>query len=228
MVGLLLVGHGSPDPRHAAALQRLTDRVRLLAPGPVELGFLEHDQPTPAEAAMRLRLAGADAVTLVPLLLSSGFHAGLDIPKAAAAAERACGLPVAIAGTLGQHRLIADACRQRVNDEIGPGQLLLAHPGDPNSASAEIAETVAQDLGVPVAHGLAALARHLEAATADTVVIRLLLADGVLADRISALCRDAGVDSVGVLADAPAMAELVLLRAAAAPVPRSSGAPPGS
>jgi sirohydrochlorin ferrochelatase len=194
----------------------------------VELAFLEHDQPPAAEAAMRLRLAGADAVTLVPLLLSTGFHARSDVPQAAADASRASGLPVTVAEALGPHGLIADACRQRVADEIGGGRLLLAHPGEEASAAGQLANDVGRDLGAPVAHGLDELAARLHGATPDTVVIRLLLADGVLADRINAVCHDAGVDSVGALADAPALAELVLLRAEAAAMPGSSGAAPAS
>ncbi len=228
MNGLLLVGHGSADPRHAAALQRLTDRVRSLTANPTELGFLEHNQPAAAGAAMQLRLAGADALILVPLLLSDGFHARADVPQAAALASRASGLPVAVAAALGPHQLIAAACRQRVSDEIGSGRLLLAQPGEADSAAGELAESVARDLAVPVTHGLEALEHELGHATADTVVIRLLLADGVLADRMGAICRAAGVDSIGVLADAPALADLVLLRAAEAAVPGSEGAPPAS
>lgn len=44
---LLVIAHGSRDPRHAATVHALTRRVRSLRPGVrVETGFLDFDAPS--------------------------------------------------------------------------------------------------------------------------------------------------------------------------------------
>ncbi|GFN00095.1 hypothetical protein Sfulv_49050 [Streptomyces fulvorobeus] len=63
---LLVVAHGSRDPRHAATVHALTGRVRALRPGVrVETGFLEFNAPSVPRVLERLAMEGArDVVTL--------------------------------------------------------------------------------------------------------------------------------------------------------------------
>ncbi|MFC1416292.1 sirohydrochlorin chelatase [Streptacidiphilus cavernicola] len=52
---LLLVAHGSRDPRHAATVTDLAARVRALRPGlPVEVGYLDHCAPRISQVLARL------------------------------------------------------------------------------------------------------------------------------------------------------------------------------
>lgn len=115
---LLLVGHGSTDPRHAASLHRLAEELRGGAagggrsePAPrVALGFLDHCGPTVAEAladllapdggsgdaptltAWRARRAPVD-VRVLPLFLTTAYHVRHDVPAALRTAVEA--LPAA-------------------------------------------------------------------------------------------------------------------------------------
>ncbi|MFF1907693.1 sirohydrochlorin chelatase [Kitasatospora sp. NPDC058218] len=116
---LLLIAHGSRDPRHAATVAALAEEVRALRPG-LELAtaYLDHCAPRIPQVAGRL---GAHAVA-VPLLLNRAFHAKHDIP----AALRAAGTELPVADVLGPVRpLVADAARA-AGPLPGPSPLLLA------------------------------------------------------------------------------------------------------
>jgi sirohydrochlorin ferrochelatase len=100
---MLIVAHGSRDPRHAATVAALAARVRSLAPGPrVAVSFLEFNAPRVPQALVRLYGAGEREVTALPLLLSRAYHAKTDIPAALAGiSARLPGLSVRQAEVLG-------------------------------------------------------------------------------------------------------------------------------
>jgi sirohydrochlorin ferrochelatase len=100
---MLVVAHGSRDPRHAATVSALAARVRTLAPVPrVAVSFLEFNAPRVPQALVRLYGAGERRVTAVPLLLSRAYHAKTDIPAALARVSgRLPGLAVRQAEVLG-------------------------------------------------------------------------------------------------------------------------------
>ncbi|MGX1933868.1 sirohydrochlorin chelatase [Microbacterium resistens] len=77
---LLAVSHGTSDPRSAAAIALLVERVAARLPDVrVRSAFVDVQQPD-AETA----LAGLDGpVVVVPLLLSRGFHVGVDLGRLA-------------------------------------------------------------------------------------------------------------------------------------------------
>jgi sirohydrochlorin ferrochelatase len=73
---LLLVAHGSRDPRFAATARRVTASVASAMPGvDVELAYLDLNEPTIGEAIER----SGDCV-VVPLLFAEGFHSKIDLP----------------------------------------------------------------------------------------------------------------------------------------------------
>ncbi|WP_344447754.1 CbiX/SirB N-terminal domain-containing protein, partial [Kitasatospora nipponensis] len=109
MTTLVLIAHGSRDPRHAATVDALVHEIRAQRPElAVATAYLDHCAPRVAQVAGAL--ADRPAVA-VPLLLNRAFHAKHDIP----AALRAAGLR-----TTG-----ADA-ELPVADVLGPDPLLLA------------------------------------------------------------------------------------------------------
>src|SRR5829696_4675123 len=89
----LLIGHGSPDPRHAVTLRQLTaqvaETVNASAPdAATEIAFLEHDEPSLTDW-LTSRASGTAPVEVraLGLLLASGYHAQVDIPRALDAAS---------------------------------------------------------------------------------------------------------------------------------------------
>jgi sirohydrochlorin cobaltochelatase len=77
---LLIVGHGSRDPRGAQEFHELVCLVRDHAPMPVEGGFIELSRPPISECVNNLRERGAREVSAVPLMLLAAGHAKDDVP----------------------------------------------------------------------------------------------------------------------------------------------------
>ncbi|MFL5992619.1 MAG: sirohydrochlorin chelatase [Rubrobacteraceae bacterium] len=77
---LLIVGHGSRDPRGAEEFEELVSLVRARAPMHVEGGFIELSRPPISECVNTLRERGAREVSAVPLMLLAAGHAKDDVP----------------------------------------------------------------------------------------------------------------------------------------------------
>ncbi|BFO21278.1 hypothetical protein SHKM778_76660 [Streptomyces sp. KM77-8] len=85
---LVVVAHGSRDPRALSTVRQLLNRVRALRPGlPVHLGHIELNAPLLPGTLAELDARGTRAAVLVPLLLSRGHHVKRDIPEMAAGAH---------------------------------------------------------------------------------------------------------------------------------------------
>ena len=78
---LLVVGHGSRDPRGAREFHELLALVRGRNPQlSIEGGFIELSRPPISECVDRLAEGGARSVAAVPLMLLAAGHAKDDIP----------------------------------------------------------------------------------------------------------------------------------------------------
>jgi sirohydrochlorin cobaltochelatase len=78
---LLIVGHGSRDPRGAREFHELVTLVRERAGTlPIEGGFIELSRPPISECVDRLVEKGAREISAVPLMLLAAGHAKDDIP----------------------------------------------------------------------------------------------------------------------------------------------------
>jgi sirohydrochlorin ferrochelatase len=155
---LVLVAHGSRDPRALATVRTLMDRVREQRPGlSVHLGHIELNEPLLPDTLAAL---GDREAVLVPLLLSRGYHVKRDIPEMAAdSAVRA-----RVAAPLGPHPLLVDTLharlveagwRTRMDAETRrTSAVVLAAAGsrDPESRvdTGRTAHLLAERLGVPV------------------------------------------------------------------------------
>ncbi|MER7762331.1 sirohydrochlorin chelatase [Streptomyces sp. NPDC097619] len=231
---MVVIAHGSRDPRHAATVEALTDRVRLLRPGlRVETCFLDFNAPTPARVLARLHADGVREAVALPLLLTRAFHAKTDIPAVLAeAAARLPGLRIRQAGVLGPDPLLVSALERRLAEAgVTPAEraetgVVLASAGssDPE-AIAVIAETAREWrltgwCAVRPAFASAVLprtedvVRELRAEGVRRIVVApYVLAPGRLPDRIADGARAAGADLVaGVLGPAPEVARLLLRR----------------
>jgi sirohydrochlorin cobaltochelatase len=78
---LLIVGHGSRDPKGAEEFHELVALLRVRIPGlPIEGGFIELSRPPISECVERLVEDGAREISAVPLMLLAAGHAKDDIP----------------------------------------------------------------------------------------------------------------------------------------------------
>ncbi|WP_307680045.1 sirohydrochlorin chelatase [Streptomyces sp. V4I2] len=223
---LVLVAHGSRDPRTLSTVHTLIERVRELRPGlPVRLGHIELNEPLLPDTLASL---GTGEAVLVPLLLSRGYHVKRDIPEMAAAARA----HTRVAAPLGPHpllvetlhaRLVEAGWRTRMDDTTRRSSaVVLAAAGsrDPEAAidTGRTAHLLAKRLGVPVLPAYASAAtptvdtaiRALAARGRDRVAVAsYFTAPGLFATQ----CAEAAPwIAAAPLGTHPAMARLVLHR----------------
>ncbi|MFJ9523034.1 sirohydrochlorin chelatase [Kitasatospora sp. NPDC101801] len=222
---LLLIAHGSRDPRHAATVDELVRLIGSTRPGlRVGAAYLEHSAPRLAQVADRFRTAVA-----VPLLLNRAFHARTDIPAALTEA----GLDLPLADVLGPSPLLLAALDRRLAEAgFDPAEahrtgLVLAAAGSSDRAANAATRAVAAEYrrtrgfaAVEVAHASAAPPQPADAVAAlrarglrQLAVAPYLLAPGLLPDRITTAARGAGIELIApVLGAAPEIADLLLQR----------------
>jgi len=243
-LAVVLVAHGSRDPRAAASTRALASAVASAHPSwEVHAAYLDHAGPRPVDVLSGLAAAGHGRAVLVPLLLTAAYHGRVDVPAVVTAA-RAAGLPleVRLADVLGPVSCavpgpLLDALIRRL-----PGHRLdavvLAAAGTRDAAARLTVEAAAEALGarlgVPcrVAYASAAPPTGAEAVTALRAagaarvgVASYFLAPGLLHDNVVASARSAGAVAVaGPLGDAPEMVALAASRVVAAAAPAASSA----
>ena len=84
-MSVLLIAHGSPDPRHSAAIESFAQQVQEASGFPTTVGYLEHNTPS-VEAALGNAIgsttsAASPSVSAVGLFLASGYHVRVDVPR---------------------------------------------------------------------------------------------------------------------------------------------------
>ncbi|WP_413801925.1 sirohydrochlorin chelatase [Streptomyces iranensis] len=231
---LLIIAHGSRDPRHAATVGALRARVRSLRPGlRVEAAFLEFNAPRVPQVLARLGAEDATEVIALPLLLTRAFHAKTDIPAVLReVTARHPRISVRQADVLGPSPLLMDALERRLHeaglrpaDRSSTGVVLASAGSTDPEAIAVIAE-IAREwrhtgwCAVRPAFASASLPRTedvVRALRADGVprvaVAPYVIAPGRLPDRIAHGAEAAGADLLApVLGPAPELARLLLTR----------------
>jgi sirohydrochlorin ferrochelatase len=234
---LVLVAHGSRDPRAARSTWALTRAVGAARAGSrVAAAFLDFEGPRlPAALAQSVE----PAVTVVPLLLTAAYHGRVDVPGEVAKVPR--GRSVALAEVLGPVAgpaadavaldLVVRALRRRLLETLSggpePDGIVLAAAGTrvvPALATVDlVAAALSASFGVPCRPGYAsgsgprvadAIAALRVAGARRIAAAAYFLAPGLLYDRAAAQACDAGVTDVAQpLDDAPEIVDLVLLRA---------------
>ncbi|ORT58013.1 sirohydrochlorin chelatase [Streptomyces sp. CB03238] len=229
---LLVIAHGSRDPRHAATVHALVRRAGALRPGVrAETAFLDFNVPSVAGVLERLAAEGVRDVVALPLLLTRAFHAKADIP--AVLREAPSSLRIRQAPVLGPSPLLIAALERRLYeagltpaDKRSTGVVLASAGSTDPEAIAVIAE-MARELrhtgwcAVRPAFASASLPRTEDAVRAlralredgvrRVAVAPYVIAPGRLPDRIAE--GAAGADVLAdVLGPSPELARLLLAR----------------
>ncbi|MFE0047222.1 sirohydrochlorin chelatase [Streptomyces albireticuli] len=232
-MALLLVAHGSRDPRHAATMEALRAVVTVLRPGlRTELAYLDFCAPGVPRALERLAADGVREVVALPLLLGRAFHAKVDLPSVLReAGARLPGLRIRRAAVLGPSPLLTAALERRLYEAgVGPADregtgVVLASAGSSDPAAAEEFAALAREWrhtagwrAVRPAFASARPPRTEDAVRAlraegvrRVVVAPYVLAPGRLPDRIARGAAGADV-LAGVLGAAPEVGRLVVRR----------------
>ncbi|MFJ3858114.1 sirohydrochlorin chelatase [Streptomyces sp. NPDC090085] len=237
---LLVIAHGSRDPRHAATVHALTRRARALRPGlRVETAYLDFNAPRVEQVLSALYADGVREVVALPLLLTRAFHAKADVPAVLSEAlPRLPGLSVSVADVLGPSPLLVDALERRLAEAgVTPADrattaVVLASAGSTDPEAIAVIAEIAREwrhtgwCAVRPAFASAALPRTEDAVRAlraegfaRVAVAPYVIAPGRLPDRIAEGARAAGADVLAdVLGSAPELAVLLLRRYDAAAV----------
>ncbi|MEV0898740.1 CbiX/SirB N-terminal domain-containing protein [Actinoplanes sp. NPDC049802] len=223
---VVLVAHGSRDPRAAASTEALARAVRRARPEwTVRTAYLDHDGPRPLDVLAALP---GRRVALVPLLLTSAYHGRVDLP---AVIREAAPLPLTVAATdvLGPASPLLLAALERRLPKIGLDGVVLAAAGTRDAAARETvaaaATALGRRLGLPSAVSYAsgpggrsdeAVARLWAAGARRIGVAAYFLAPGLLYDTAVRAAVEAGaVTAAEPLGDAPELVRLIGARAEA-------------
>nr|WBO81122.1 sirohydrochlorin chelatase [Streptomyces sp. SBE_14.2] len=233
---LLVIAHGSRDPRHAATVHALVRRVRAARPGlRVETGFLDFNIPSVQGVLESLAAEGVREVVALPLLLTRAFHAKADIPAVLRDAPRS--LRIRQAEVLGPSPLLLTALERRLYEAgLTPADkpstgVVLASAGSTDPEASAVIAAIAREwrhtgwCAVRPAFASASLPRTEDAVEqlralgcAKVAVAPYVLAPGFLPDRIARGAARADV-LADVLGPAPEVARLLLERYDEARVP---------
>ncbi|MGW2930608.1 sirohydrochlorin chelatase [Streptomyces sp. NPDC001156] len=230
---LVVIAHGSRDPRHAATVHALVKRVRSLRPGlRVETGFLDFNVPSVHGLLESLAAEGVREAVALPLLLTRAFHAKADIPAVLRQAPRR--LRITQAEVLGPSPLLLRALEERLYEAgLAPADksstgVVLASAGSTDPEAIAVIADIAREwrhtgwCAVRPAFASASspegfprtedAVRELRAAgCARVAVAPYVLAPGFLPDRIARGAAEADV-LAEVLGPAPEVARVVLER----------------
>ncbi|WP_328479093.1 sirohydrochlorin chelatase [Streptomyces sp. NBC_00377] len=237
---LVVIAHGSRDPRHAATVHALVRRVRSSRPGlRVETGFLDFNIPSVHGVLESLAADGVRDVVALPLLLTRAFHAKADIP--AVLRDAPSRLRIRQAEVLGPSPLLLSVLEQRLYEAgLAPADrsstgVVLASAGSTDPEAIAVIADIAREWrrtgwcavrpafasgGSPSAFPRTEDAvRELRALGCSRVAVApYVLAPGFLPDRIARGAAEADV-LAGVLGPAPEVARVLLERYDAARTP---------
>ncbi len=124
--GLLLMAHGSPDPRSNQPIEAVAERVRAAGSyAHVTVCFMELNQPSVADAIDALAAQGVRRLIAVPYFLQLGGHVVEDLPAIVAEARaRHPATPIALAGHLAYDPLLLSVIADRVAEAITAPQMI--------------------------------------------------------------------------------------------------------
>jgi sirohydrochlorin ferrochelatase len=191
---VVLLAHGSPDPRHGEAVVGQAAILRALGVEAV-VAFLDHQGPSLGEVFALIPDSGS-SIPVIPLLIAQAFHAQVDVPREVSALDRSD--VVVRSGWLTDETVIAAL------DSLAPAQistrdaliLVTAGSSDPAALSADDhrAASWARSRGIstyaaafasgPGQRPSAAIVAARAAGAERVHVVTAFLAPGILLDRV--------------------------------------------
>jgi len=207
---ILLIAHGSRDPRHSLGVRGIAEAVQGISGIHTQVAYLEHNTPRAESATnpgqpVTPEPAWRRQSFVIPLLLSAGFHWHRDIPT--------------VVGYHGdERRLLAplpltDFAPAVVDLALAAGaasHVVLAAAGSTNAALLERLNHLAGVLTTAIDVSIATHPHHVaEVANRDSLVVPVVVADGMFADRIRDAATSVGARTTEVLGAHPQFAAAI-------------------
>jgi sirohydrochlorin ferrochelatase len=216
---LIALAHGSRDPRSARTVREIVATTKKLRPDlKIEAAFLDHARPDLDTVVDRLVARGHAEIVVVPLLLTTAYHARVDVPdvvRAAADRHRDRGLAIRVVDVVGTDPSLLSILDERLREALRESRvreldaLVLAAAGSSDAlANATIARLARlwgnrHHLPTSVAFASAAPPSTGEAVRdwrrqgrRHVAVGSLFIAPGKLPDRAEELALEAGAVAV--------------------------------
>jgi sirohydrochlorin ferrochelatase len=214
---LIALAHGSRDPRSARTVREIVATTKRRRPDlRIEAAFLDHVRPDVGTVVDRLVARGHTEIVIVPLLLSTAYHARVDVPAVAeAAAARHPGIGVRVAEVLGTDASLLAVLDVRLRESLRDARvreldaLVLAAAGSSDARANAMVARLARVWGnrhhLPTSVAFASTAPP---STGEAVrdwrrqgrrhvaVGSLFIAPGMLPDRAAELAYEAGAVAV--------------------------------
>jgi sirohydrochlorin ferrochelatase len=228
---VVLIAHGSRDPRSASTIRRLAARVGAAWPAPVSAAFLDFNLPAVPSVLRGLAAGWSVPPVVVPCLLTSAYHGRVDVPQVLADAR----VRTRLTPVLGPQRpddepdpLLVAGLRRRLSElDATYDALVLIAAGTSYAAARSTVDSTARSLGaavgVPCRVGYAsasaptpaeAVAEMRAQGASRVAVASYFLAPGRLYDVAATSARAGGAVAVaGPLGPAEEVVRLVLARA---------------
>lgn len=206
---VVLVAHGSPDPRHRRSVMTLAHRMSAWTGMAVTTCYLEHDEPFAGDWLLTSPGPSSRHRIVVPLLLTAGYHWRTDIPPIIGHnGNRATLLPPP------EPAAFAEAVGELTQ---GVSHVVLASAGSARpevvQRFAALAEALCGEHEVAVALTPGDVTHH---ARPGSLVVPVLVADGIFADRVRAAADAAAATTTAVLGDTPGFARRLVAEVSAA------------
>jgi sirohydrochlorin ferrochelatase len=216
---LIALAHGSRDPRSARTVREIVATTKKLRPDlKIEAAFLDHARPDLDTVVDRLVARGHAEIVVAPLLLTTAYHARVDVPdvvRAAADRHRDRGLAIRVVDVVGTDPSLLSILDERLREALRESRvreldaLVLAAAGSSDAlANATIARLARlwgnrHHLPTSVAFASAAPPSTGEAVRdwrrqgrRHVAVGSLFIAPGKLPDRAEELALEAGAVAV--------------------------------
>ena len=204
MTTLIACSHGTRFPEGRDAIRALIAQVQTALPGvTIAQAFVDVEEPSVDDVVASVE----GPAVIVPLLLSAGFHTGVDIARAARTRP-----DVVATDPLGPHELLAQTLKQRLEDSglQDDDHVVLAAAGSSRPAAAvhveQMRDLLAPLLRQPLTVGYAAGAvpriatavqAAREAGAARVVAASYVLAPGFFAREVAAAGADVVTPPLG-------------------------------
>ena len=170
--GLVVIGHGSPDPEAIVEFQAFMRLITAAHQGIIEYGYLEPLGIAEAidRAITRIHdvaeggASSPKALVVLPAMLMAARHVNEDIPRELKKAQRLYpNIPITFAKSLHLHSSVYDLCRTRIQQALSNGHgvpvskttLLVIGRGTSNVQANEEVLRLTQRLGDELGFGWA-------------------------------------------------------------------------
>ncbi|WP_148862973.1 sirohydrochlorin chelatase [Marinobacter fonticola] len=114
---VLLLAHGSSDPRWCETFEKLAGPSLQAIPG-AAIAYMELSQPSLSEEIARAARDGVSGVTVLPLFLAAGRHLRQDVPAMLEKLSTEHGIDIELAAPIGEHPLLGEAIQHIVEERL--------------------------------------------------------------------------------------------------------------